>query len=41
MKAYIDIENSTEILFNNLSISEVTPTGDNILDCILESPFID
>ena len=36
----IDIENSTEILFNNLSISEVTPTGDNILDCILESPFI-
>ena len=37
----IDIENSTEILFNNLSISEVTPTGDNILDCILESPFID
>ena len=37
----IDIENSTEILFDNLSISEVTPTGDNILDCILESPFID
>ena len=37
----IDIENSTEILFNNLSVSEVTPTGDNILDCILESPFID
>ena len=37
----IDIENSTEILFNNLSISEVTPTGDNILDCILGSPFID
>lgn len=37
----IDIENSTEILFNNLSISEVTPTGDNTLDCILESPFID
>lgn len=37
----IDIENSTEILFNNLSISEVTPIGDNILDCILESPFID
>lgn len=36
----IDIENSTEILFNNLSLSEVTPTGDNILDCILESPFI-
>ena len=36
----IDIENSTEILFNNLSVSEVTPTGDNILDCILESPFI-
>ena len=37
----IDIENSTEILFNNLSLSEVTPTGDNILNCILESPFID
>lgn len=37
----IDIENSTEILFNNLSVSEVTPTGDNTLDCILESPFID
>ena len=37
----IDIENSTEILFNNLNISEVAPTGDNILDCILESPFID
>lgn len=36
----IDIENSTEILFNNLSLSEVAPTGDNILDCILESPFI-
>lgn len=36
----IDIENSTEILFNNLSLSEVSPTGDNILDCILESPFI-
>lgn len=36
----IDIENEADIVFSNLSTSEITPTGDNTLDCVLDSPLI-
>lgn len=35
----IDIENTANIIFYNLSIEEVALQGDNILDCVLDSPF--
>lgn len=37
----VDIENNTLILYTNLSISEETIEGNNILDCTLDSPFIE
>lgn len=36
----IDIETSTQIVFNNFSSEEISITNDNVLDCSLESPFI-
>ena len=35
----VDIENTANIVFSNLSITEVEVTGNNILDCVLDSPF--
>lgn len=35
----IDIENEANIVFDNVTETEVTPVGDNILNCILDSPF--
>lgn len=35
----IDIENTANIIWNNLTITEVTPSGDNVLNSILNSPF--
>ena len=35
----IDIENSANIIYNNLTISEITAIGDNVLNCILNAPF--
>ena len=35
----IDIENTANIIFSNLTVEEVTVQGDNILDCVLDSPF--
>lgn len=36
----IDIENTANIIWDNLTITEVTPVGDNILNAPLNSPFI-
>lgn len=36
----VDIENTANIIFKDLTVSEVTPIGDNVLDCILDAPFI-
>lgn len=36
----IDIENNANIIFNNLNVEESTIQGDNILNCGLNSPFI-
>ena len=35
----VDIENTANVVFSNLSIIEVEVTGDNILDSVLDSPF--
>lgn len=35
----VDIENTANVVFSNLSIIEVEITGDNILDSVLDSPF--
>ena len=35
----IDIENTANIIFSNLTVEEVAAQGDNILDCALDSPF--
>lgn len=35
----IDIENTANIIFSNLTVEEVALQGDNILDCALDSPF--
>lgn len=35
----VDIENTANIVFSNLSITEVEVTNDNILDSVLDSPF--
>lgn len=36
----IDIENEANVVFSNVTQTEVTPVGDNILNCVLNSPFI-
>ena len=36
----IDIETSTNVIFNNLQITEVQIDGDNVLNSILDSPLI-
>lgn len=36
----IDIENTANIIFSNTSFEEATLTGDNTLNCTLNSPFI-
>jgi len=35
----IDIENTANIIWDNLTITEVTPAGDNILNAILDAPL--
>lgn len=35
----IDVENSANIIFNNLVMTELEITGDNILNCTLNSPL--
>lgn len=35
----IDIENTANIIFRDLTVTEITVSGDNILDCALDSPF--
>ncbi len=35
----IDIENVANIIFSDLSVTEVSVSGDNILDSVLDSPF--
>lgn len=35
----IDIENSANIIFYDTEITEITTVGDNILDCVLDSPI--
>lgn len=37
----IDIENEAVITFDNLQINEIAISGDNLLDCELDSPFVD
>lgn len=36
----IDIDNSTNIIFDNLDVEEIEITGDNALNSVLNSPFI-
>jgi len=36
----IDIEETTNVIFDNLNIEEATVVGDNVLNCALNSPFI-
>lgn len=36
----IDIEDETSIIFDNLQIEQMTPIGDNVLNSILNSPFL-
>lgn len=36
----IDIENTANIIWDNLTITEVTPVGDNVLNSSLNSPLI-
>jgi hypothetical protein len=35
----VDIENTANIIFNNLTTEEITVDGDNILNSVLNSPF--
>jgi hypothetical protein len=35
----IDIESTANIIFDNLQITEITPVGDNVLNCVLNAPF--
>lgn len=35
----VDIENTANIIFSNLSVTEITVDGDNVLDSVLDSPF--
>ena len=36
----IDIENSANIIYNNLTVSEISVTGNNTLNSVLNAPFI-
>lgn len=36
----IDIENTANIIFDNLQTNEIVPVGDNVLNCVLNAPFI-
>ena len=36
----IDIENNANIIFDNLRTTEFVPVGDNVLNCVLNAPFI-
>lgn len=36
----IDIENTANIIFDNLQTTELTPVGDNVLNCVLNAPLI-
>ena len=36
----IDIENIATIIFDNLTIEEVVVEDDNVLDCVLNAPFV-
>lgn len=36
----VDLENQALIIFSNASATEITVTGDNVLDSTLDSPFI-
>ena len=36
----IDIENEANVVFSNVTQTEVTPVGDNTLNSVLNSPFI-
>ena len=36
----IDIEDTANIIFKNLTINELVSTGNNVLDCPLDCPFI-
>ena len=36
----IDIENEANVIFSNVTQTEVTPVGDNVLNSVLNSPFI-
>ena len=36
----IDVQSETNIIFDNLVVEEVSTTGDNVLNSILNSPFI-
>ena len=36
----VDIENSANIIYNNLTVSEISVNGNNTLNCILNAPFI-
>lgn len=35
----IDIENTANIIFYDTTTTEITITGDNVLNCVLDSPF--
>ena len=35
----VDIENSANIVYDNVSSSEIEITGNNILNCVLDAPF--
>lgn len=37
----IDLRDTTNIIFDNLTVTEIQIDGDNILNCTLNSPFID
>lgn len=37
----IDIENTINIIFKNITIEEITPSGDNDLNAVLNAPFIE
>lgn len=36
----IDLENTANVIFENRTITEVVPVGDNELNCTLDAPFI-
>lgn len=35
----VDIENTANIIFYDTTLTEITPIGDNVLNCVLNSPF--